>query len=77
MINSQHVTLNDTTQMVELCMSIVTKIDLVQKSHDLMDCNSLFLNKETANCCISRSLSAGRGTHKHTLAQNSPGKMLH
>ena len=33
----QHITMNDTTQMVRLCMSL-HKIDLTQKGHDLTDC---------------------------------------
>ena len=40
-INMQHVTLNDTAQPVKLCMAITTKGNLVQKGHNLMNCNRL------------------------------------
>ena len=39
MVNIQHIALNDAVQLVKLCMSIRTKIGLVQKGHNLMDCN--------------------------------------
>ena len=39
--NIQHIALNDTTQLAELCMSTGIKGGLAQKEHNLMNCNRL------------------------------------
>ena len=54
----EHTTLNYTSQMVELYLSIGIKITLSQKEHDLMDLSSLHLHQKS-NCCISKNQSVG------------------
>ena len=44
MINIQHVTLNDTTQLAKLCMSIGAQIGPARR-YDLMHCNRLCLQQ--------------------------------
>ena len=46
MVNIQHVTLNGTTQLAKLCMSIGTKGGLAKKGHTLMACNRLPMYEE-------------------------------
>ena len=41
MVNIQYITVNDTTQQAELCMSIGSKGGLAQKGLNLTDCNML------------------------------------
>ena len=45
MVNSYHVTLNDTTQLLQLGVATGTKIGLTLKGHDPPDCNMLVLQQ--------------------------------
>ena len=44
-INSQHVTLIDMTNTLQLGEAIGTKIGIVQKGHNLIDCSRLCLQQ--------------------------------
>ena len=66
MVNIQHIMLNDTTQLVELCMSISTKGGLAQKDIIWWSVTGCLCTMEWANCCISRCLSGGKDTNLYS-----------
>ena len=60
MKNIQYLTLNDTTLSAKLCMSIVTKVGLAQKGHDLMECNRLSLQQGINQLLYLKGLVRGQ-----------------
>ena len=72
MVNIQHVTLNDMTQLVKLCMSMGIRGGLAKKGHNLMQwIASITKNEPNA---VARSLSDGKDKNMSTISQHSPKK---
>ena len=76
-VNSEHVTLNDPTQFLELGVAIGKKMALPKKdmTQQTVTLTCFFCSEERAGWRMSANLSGGKDTDMQTVSQHNPKKV--